>query len=350
MEEGKGKCEHGEFDLKEGCPQCIAKREAGEGQPKTNIVKVRFSTTDESSKGYTYYSEDRLDVGDSVMVPVRGTVTKGTVIAIDVPESEVEAFKDKVKTIPAHSVRPSEDAEVNSPENIQKRIEAVQPKEEAKLSPEVVETILAKRPGSDMEVIGHFGEALRVLEFAKARVIATVEDVKLTNDDLALISKLKKAMETKRKSLLDPLKAQSDAIRETYTFLMAPVLEAGEIYREKMLAYNAEQDRIRKEQEEINRKRQEAAEQEMRLKGELSESVGLVEVMPEASKKVSTELGSSGQRDNWKWQVEDFALLPDEYKVVDGSMLTAVAKKHHDQKQVPGVRFYNKPIITVRTR
>lgn len=221
---------------------------------------------------------------------------------------------------------------------------------ETKLAPEVVETILAKHPGSDLEVIGHFGEALRVLEHAEARTIATIEDVKLVNDDLAIISKLKKVMDNKRKSLLDPLKLQADAIRETYTFLMTPVLEAGKIYREKMLAYNAEQDRIRLEQEDINRKRVEAAEQEMWLKGEITESVGLVEVASEASKKVSTELGSSGQRDNWKWEVTDFPLLPDEYKVVDGSMLTAIAKKHHDQKQVPGVRFYNEPIITVRAR
>lgn len=259
MQGTKGNCKHGEFDLREGCPQCMADSMAEEGNTEASIAEA------------------------------------------------IEAANQ-------------------------------------------AETSLVLRPGEDVEAHGYFEEAEKLLEYARIRIITTIEDVKGVNDDLALISKLKKAMESKRKSLLEPLKAQSDAIRETYTFLMAPVLEAGQIYREKMLAYNAEQERVRKEQLEINRKRQEAAEQEMRLKGEITESVDLVEVAPKASKKVSTEMGGSGQRDNWKWEVEDFALLPNEYKVVDSSMLTAVAKKHHDQKQIPGVRFYNEPIITVRAR
>jgi len=224
-------------------------------------------------------------------------------------------------------------------------------KRQASKKPEpAAETALAKAPGSDVEVISYYNEATKLLEYAVARVIATADDVKLATDDLSIISKLKKSMETKKREYLDPLKAQAEAIRETYSTLMDPVFRADRITRDKILAFNQEQDRIRREQEEINRKRMEAAEAEMRLKGELTEPVNLVEVTPEPAKKVSTDMGTSGQRDNWKWEVVDFALLPDEYKVVDGSLLTAVARKHHDQKQVPGVRFYNEPIIAVRAR
>ncbi|MBA7684472.1 hypothetical protein ES703_92868 [subsurface metagenome] len=88
----------------------------------------------------------------------------------------------------------------------------------------------------------------------------------------------------------------------------------------------------------------------MKLKGELTESVNLVEVAPEAPKSVSTDMGTSGMTDSWKYEVFDFALLPDEYKVPDTAMLNSIAKKHHDQKQVPGVRFFNEPFITVRAR
>lgn len=211
-------------------------------------------------------------------------------------------------------------------------------------------TALALRPGEDVEARGYFQEALKLLEYADARVITTIEDNKVATDDLSIISKLKKAMDGKRKEYLEPLKVQTEAIRGTYDYLMLPVLEADKITRDKMLGYGKEQDRIRAEQEEINRKRQEAAETEMKLKGELSESVNLVEVVPGAPKRVSTDMGTTGQRDNWKWGVVDFALLPDEYKVVDNSLLTAVARKHHDQKPVPGVRFYNEPIIAVRAR
>ncbi len=92
-----GNCEHGEFDLGKGCPECMKEG----GVIKTNIVKVSFFNSD---KAYTYFSEDPLQVDDTVMVPVRGTATKGVVIAINVPEAEIASFKDKVKTIPVGSV------------------------------------------------------------------------------------------------------------------------------------------------------------------------------------------------------------------------------------------------------
>ena len=256
-----GNCEHGEFDILKGCPQCIA--EAGRGSTGTRDSTFKSATTG------------------------------------DFPEPL---------------------------------------------------TAVALRPGEDLEAHGYYEEAEKVLTKAQAVVIATVDHIKLVNDDLSFISKLKKAMEGKRKSRLDPLKLEADDIRETYTFLMAPVLEASRIYKDKMLAYNAEQERIRREQEEINRKRQEAAEQEMKLKGELSESVNLVEVTPEAPKSVSTDMGASGQRDVWKYEVVNFAQLPDAYKMVDNAQLSAIAKRHHDQKEVAGVRFYNDPIIAVRAR
>ena len=110
-----------------------------------------------------------------------------------------------------------------------------------------------------------------------------------------------------------------------------------------------EQKRIQQEQERINQQRREAAEAEMKLTGELSES--LIEIaVTEAPKRVLSDLGSSGLVDHWKYEVIDFALLSDEYKVEDSSMLNAVAKKHHDQKIVPGVRFYNEPYIATRSK
>ena len=142
-------------------------------------------------------------------------------------------------------------------------------------------SLVVLRPGADVEAMNYHDEAQRLLEYANSRVITTAEDNRLANDDLSVISKLKKAMEAKRKAYLEPLKQQQDAIRDTYDYLMGPVLEADKITRNKMVKYDAEQRRIRAEQEEINRLKMEAAKKEMALNGELSESVDLVEVMPE---------------------------------------------------------------------
>ncbi len=275
---------------------------------------------------------------------MRGTPTKAKVSEVDVSSEEIAAFKDSVKTIPAGAKMEPRAAEalpaVGEPVVITEEL----------LEETAPETTVALRPGVDVEVMSYYKDAQRLLGFAKDRVIATVEDNKLANDDLSIISKVKKVMENKRKSLLDPLKLQSDAIRDTYNYLMTPVLEADKITRGKMLAFDAEQRRIRAEQEEINRLRLEAAQKEMKLNGELSEPVEIVEVSPEPAKSVSTDMGSSGTVDHWKYEVFDFALLPDPYKMEDNAQLSAIAKRHHDQKQIPGVRFYNEPIIAVRAR
>ena len=210
--------------------------------------------------------------------------------------------------------------------------------------------IIKVKPEVDVEVKSFYEEALKLEQYAIVRVIATAEDLKPATDDLSIIAGVKKAMEEKRKEYVKPLQNHVQEINDAFKTLMRPIEEADRITRVKMLDFTKEQERIRLEQEEINRKRREAAEAEMELNGELSEPVNLVEVVPAAPKRVSTDMGSTGMVDHWKWEVVDFALLPDEYKVVDGSMLTAVAKKHHDQKPVPGVRFYNEPIIAVRAR
>ena len=100
------------------------------------------------------------------------------------------------------------------------------------------------------------------------------------------------------------------------------------------------------------RRRQEAARKEAALNGtgEITESVDLVDVAPKVPKNIRTNMGIAGERANWQYEVTDFTLLPDAYKMVDGSQLTAIARKHHDQKQVPGVRFYCEKILTVRAR
>ena len=260
----KGTCKHGEFNLEEGCPQCLAERRAAGIRPEE----------DEMEDGLN--AEGRTLVG--------------------------------------------------------------------------AETALALRPGEDVEARGYFQEALKLLAWAQGRVIATLEDNKAATDDLSIIAKLKKAMEGKRKEYLEPLKAQTEAIRETYNYLMTPVLEADKITRDQMLAYTREQEDKRREEERINALRLEAAQAEMELKGELTEPVNLVEVSPEAPKRVSTDMGTAGQRENWKWEVIDFSIVPDEYKIINAGMLTPVVKASKGKITIPGVRVYNEPIIAVNVR
>ena len=122
--------EKGIIDLAEGCPECIADRQAAEADvnspaniakriqeaeeravaqvptedekvtPPVSIVKVQYSmtknagTVDEyiqfGGRAYTYFTAEPLDVGDVVKVPVTNHEIKGKVVEINVPESEIE--------------------------------------------------------------------------------------------------------------------------------------------------------------------------------------------------------------------------------------------------------------------
>ncbi len=417
----EGHCEHGKFDLSQGCPQCTADRMAKEGNTAANVaeavkanqrqlVKVKYcsQTTGEiSDREYTYYSVDRLNVGDIVQVPVRDNTRTAVVSGIDVDPAEIAAFADKVKTIPSGSLLPPEPTTALPSGGLAEAAQAAgaevtvaKVSYELELVPTIAEipiaqvdtkinlcdtcmnrldlpncmpvpgdiefgdglgndniskcvgykpeTAVALRPGEDMEARDHHAEGLKALAFAEARVIATLEDNQKASDDLVLIGKLRKQMDTKRKVKLEPLKVEAAAIRATYDYLMTPILDAENITKGKMLAYDKEQRRVRAEQEDINRKRMEAAQAEMKLTGELSEPVSMVEVSSLPTKSTRSALGVSSVTDCWKYKIINLDLVPDAYKIIDHAMLNTIAKKHQDKKPVAGVEFYNEPGITAR--
>jgi len=215
---------------------------------------------------------------------------------------------------------------------------------------EQVTALVKVNPETDIQVLSWLAESNRLRDYAEDRVIVTADDLKPTTNDLSEIALIKKSMEGKRKEYVQPLDAYKKSINDTFKMLMEPIETADKVTRQKVLAFNAEQERIRREQEEINRMRVEAAKKEMELKGELTESVNLVEVIPEAPKRTATDMGISGMRDNWKWEVINFALVDDMYKMINPAVLTPAAKSYKDTRTIPGIRIYNEPIIAVNTR
>lgn len=61
------------------------------------LIKVKFLKGDvPSGRAYTYSSEEMVNPGDEVILPGGG---HGVVTEINVPESEMAAFRDKLKAI-----------------------------------------------------------------------------------------------------------------------------------------------------------------------------------------------------------------------------------------------------------
>lgn len=286
MEPGRGRCKHGEFIIRDGCPLCITER----------VNKA-----------------SRIEAAEGEVVRADGVPITEPIVEPDIP------YEDEAKLA----------------------LLEVEPMAET--------AVVSIAPGKDKAVIGLLNEVMRIKEFADKRVVQSPEDDKDATNDLSMMAKLKQAIEEKRKEYVGPINAHLETVNDAFKMLSGPLAEADRVTRGKVTAYRSEQERIQREQEEINRKRIEAAEAEMKLRGELSESVGLVEVT-EAPGLTRTEVATSGMVQNWKYEVIDFAQLPDEYKVADHAMLSAVARKHHDQKQVPGVRFYNEPTLRVSSR
>jgi len=210
--------------------------------------------------------------------------------------------------------------------------------------------IVRVKPEQDIEVQSFYDQALKLKEYAEQRAITIAEDLKPATDDLSIIARVKKALEAKRKEFVTPLQEHVKEVNEAFKRLMEPIEIADKTTRDKILAFQQEQARLRREQEEINRQKAELAAREAALNGREVEPVELVEVTPEAPKRVETDMGAVGQRDNWKWEVVDFALVPDSYKMINSGVLTPVVKASKGKIEIPGVRIFNEPIIAVSAR
>ena len=344
-----------------------------------------------TAREYSCYSVDRLSVGDIVMVPARDTVSKAKVSAIDVPEAEIASFKDKLKIIPAGSIvgkaddnadevlagtdpnawrtgeeeqraEPPDETCATEEELRQMEREATQAVDRSRLP--IIEyedeagwhplgegtAVVNVAPGKDEVVQKLLTEVMKVREVALKMVVATDEDVKMATNDLSLMSGLKKAVDEKRREYVDPINEHVKSVNDAFKLLTGPLNEADKLVRQKVVDYKQEQQRRQREAEEVNRQKEELARKEAALNyGEVTIDTTPVDVV-EAQKTTRTDLGAAGMVDNWKWEVVDIDVVPREYLVPDAAMLNAIAKKHHDQKKVEGVRFYNEPTLRVSPR
>jgi len=216
-------------------------------------------------------------------------------------------------------------------------------------SPEVIQetALIHIRPDVDQKVEALYQEGIKIREWAEARVIQSDEEVKSATDDLSIIAKLKKAIEAKRVEYTGPLNDHLRTLNDFFRRFTDPLLSADKLTREKVLAYKTERERVRQEQERINRLREEAAQAEMQLKGESTEPIALVEVEEAAPVRYRTDTGTLGTTKTWKFEVVDFALLPNEYKVAD---LVKIRKVVTAGVAIPGVRSWKEESLRVTTR
>ena len=204
--------------------------------------------------------------------------------------------------------------------------------------------LIQVQPALDDRVRALYKEGVKLKDYALTRVIEGDDDIKVATNDLSIIAGVKKAIEEKRRGYTVPLNDFLKAINAAFKDFVTPLEEADTITRRKVLDYRKEQERIRLEQEHINRLREEAAQAEMALRGEITEPVGLVEVQPAVPERYRTETGLLSGKKTWEFQVEDFSLLPDDYKVPD---MVKIRKVVIAGATIPGVRSWKAESLRV---
>ncbi len=342
-----------------------------------NIVKVKYfleTTQETSAREYTYFSEDPLKVGDMVLVPMRNTVGKAKVTAVDVPEAGIAAFKDRVKTIPVGSIVTAIPKEKEHdfpreplPAMMEPKLDQIpEAKPEfgandlppgaptvaagANVQPEPVESIaiIHIKPEADLVILSLLAEANRLLDYAEKRVILTDADMETATNDLTVIARVKKSLLEKKAEYWKPIKVHLDAITASFQTLLTPIEDADRVTRGKWTAYRNEQTRRKAEADKLNQDAIDLARRQATFNGgEITVDLTPA-VAPTPVAKVRTDLGSAQTVKTRKYRVVNFALLPDAYKLENSALLNRVTKS--GIPEIDGVEFYFEEGIRVNVR
>jgi len=168
-----------------------------------------------------------------------------------------------------------------------------------------------------------------------------------------------------RKQLTTPLDERKREVMDYFKPVEQRLVEAEQTLKKAILDWEAERVRIR--DEEIKARTVAAAEAEARAKALLEAekqavleewdfeeaqaieieqaSLNVPVVMPSEIKNHSAGISTPVI---WKYEIVDFSLLPDEFKLPDSSKLNSIVKKHHENTNVPGVRVYSEKTVSAR--
>ena len=182
---------------------------------------------------------------------------------------------------------------------------------------------------------GLLTEAEALLVRTGAIEISDDEDMEIAVNLLGGIATAKKRAEKQRKFFTEPLNQQVKKINELFHSFTNPLLKAERIIKQKVAAYHVEKER--KAQEEMAKA--------------LSEAQSGDEIMPvvipnQPQRTVQADTGSATIKKVWTFQVENPALVPEQYKVVDEKKIRAAVAS--GIREIPGVRIFLSPQVAVR--
>jgi len=202
-----------------------------------------------------------------------------------------------------------------------------------------------------------------VVSQAQQMTVESVEDYEMAGSFLQLIARRRKQIE----EVFDPIVSKAhgtwkEACNQR-TKLIDPLEEAKTFVNGKLRAFDAEQDRIRRQEEarlaEIAKKQRDddaiKEAESLKAAGEhelaemalqvAAEAPAPVVVLPSSTPKMS-EMQS---RVTWKFRIVNEALVPREFMSPDEKKIGAVVRSQKSMAKIPGIEIYSEKDFHGRT-
>ena len=207
-------------------------------------------------------------------------------------------------------------------------------------------------------------ETAEMLGRATGIVIATQQDYNTASLLLRMVKDLSKKLDEERRKITKPIDQAKKAVMDLFRKPQGSTIEAEKIIKTKMIAWDNEQERKRKAEED--RLRKEAEEKEKREKDKLlrkaekaeqkgneekaeelrEEAEDVTVIAPTIPKAEKTE-GSHFTK-KWYAEVVDKSKIPLQYMQPDMDKLNKQARATKDEIEVPGVVFKFEKVLVSR--
>ncbi|KKN71857.1 hypothetical protein LCGC14_0417110 [marine sediment metagenome] len=199
-------------------------------------------------------------------------------------------------------------------------------------------------PDQDAEVLNIHSEILKARDRAVTMKVETHEDANAAVTDLSCIKALRQNLEVKRRSFIDPHRAYVSEVNEAFKIFEAPIIEADKSLRGKWTTFKLKQEAIRQnalEAVEAQRIADAKAKEVREATGEIvPKQTEAQVVVPDASTRTHTDMGTAGMVMIKKWAVADENKIPRSYMEPNTKMIGKVIRAGGD---IPGIRVWDEP-------
>lgn len=203
-----------------------------------------------------------------------------------------------------------------------------------------------------IDVLRYNGWAIEAEQAAKVLEVHNDDDDQTANEIFLKVKKFIKEADAERTEFKEPFLKMGKTIDGTYKPFLDRFKSAADTIETKILQWRAKKRQILAEAEAKAKAEFEAklkAEQKKIEKNPLLEQEYIpppVQYIPETS--VRTDSGSSTERKVWTYEVVDFIVLANKYKIENIKLINEAIRA--GERHIPGLRIYQEISLSGRTK